>query len=78
MSSLGMPGKISGDEYVLHMNAETAQIVINACELYARLRCGQFEEVQHLTVWPQAKDESGRDPTFGKRIERCREYNIWI
>ncbi len=66
--------KIPGDEYVLHMNAETAQIVINACELYARLRCGQFEEVQYLTVWPQAKDANEHDPAFGARIQRCREY----
>ena len=64
-----MPDKIPGDEYVLHMNAETARIVSRACELYARLRCGQFEELQHLTVWPQGE----KDTSFGERIQKCRE-----
>lgn len=64
----GMPETIYGDEYVLHMNTETARIVSRACELYARLRCGQFEELQHLTVWPTEKD----DETFSSRIEMCR------
>jgi len=71
MSRFGMPDKIPGDEYILYMDAETAQIVSRACELYARLRCGQFEEIQLLTVWPQ--NENG-DPTFGGRIQTCREH----
>lgn len=69
MSRYGMPDKIPGDEYVLHMDAETARIVSHACELYARLRCGQFEELQHLTVWPQGEN----DDTFCERIQKCRE-----
>ena len=70
MSNCGMPDRIEGDEYVLHMDAETAQIVSRACELYARIRIGQFEEVQYLTVWPRGE----HDPTFGGRVQRCREY----
>lgn len=69
MSGFGMPDKIPGDEYVLHMDAETAQIVARACELYARVRCGQFDEIQYLTVQPQ----DDHDPTFGDRIQKCRE-----
>ncbi len=64
-----MPDKIPGDEYVLHMDAETARIVSSACELYARIRLGQFEEIQHLTVWPVGDD----DETFCDRIWKCRE-----
>jgi hypothetical protein len=65
----GMPDKIPGDEYVLHMNAETAHIVARACEFYARIIMGQFEEVQHLTVWPVGEN----DPTFGERIQKCSD-----
>lgn len=66
-SRFGMPEKIDGDEYVLHMNAETARAVARACELYARIRNGQFEEIRYLTVWPTGIG----DKTFGDRIERC-------
>ena len=66
-SCFGMPNTIPGDEYVLRMDAETAHIVARACELYARLRNGQFEELRYLTVWPT---EAG-DKTFGKRIDQC-------
>ena len=64
-----MPDRIPGDEYVLHMDAETAQIVAHACELYSRLRCGQFQEVRHLTVWPVGQD----DQTFCNRLNACEE-----
>ena len=63
----GMPEKISGDEYVLHMDEETARVVSRACELYMRLRCGQFQELRYLTVMPQGKN----DPTFGERLDKC-------
>ena len=69
MSRYGMPDKISGDEYVLHMDAETAQVVAHACELYARIRFGQFQEVGYLTIRPQCTG----DKTFGDRIKTCRE-----
>lgn len=65
----GMPDRIDGDEYVLRMNEETAAIVSRACELYARLRCGQFEELQYITVQPQGE----KDSTFCERIQKCRE-----
>lgn len=62
-----MPDKIPGDEYVLHMDKETAAIVALACEFYCRVRMGQFNEIRHLTVWPT---EPG-DPTFCDRIASC-------
>ena len=68
-SKFGMPDKIPGDEYVLHMNADTARIVSSACEFYARIICGQFNEVRHLTVNPQGE----HDETFGDHIQRCED-----
>lgn len=65
-----MPDKIPGDEYVLHMDAETASIVALACEFYCRVRMGQFEEIRRLTVWPIGKD----DPTFSERIQKCSDH----
>ena len=64
-----MPNKISGDEYVLHMDAETAAIVALACEFYSRIKMGQFEEIRHLTVWPNGKN----DPTFSERLQKCED-----
>lgn len=65
-----MPEKIPGDEYVLHMDAETACIVGLACEFFARVRMGQFEEIRHLTVWPRCKD----DKTFSERLQKCSDH----
>lgn len=64
-----MPDKIPGDEYVLHMDAETAQIVARACEFFSRILFGQFQEVRYLTVHPT---EEG-DPTFGERLNACEK-----
>lgn len=64
-----MPDKIPGDEYVLHMNAETARIVARACELFSRLLFGQFQEVRYLTLHPTEKD----DPTFSDRLGVCEK-----
>lgn len=54
-------------EYVLRMDSETAHLVSRACELYARLRCGQFEELRYLTLFPD--DTCKR--TFSERIDDC-------
>ena len=56
-------------EYALLMDAETAHVVSFACEMYARLRNGQFNELRHLTVWPQGE----HDETFCDRIQRCED-----
>ena len=69
MNRYGMAEKIDGDEYVLHMDAETAQVVLRACEFYCRIRLGQFQEVRYITVAPLGEN----DPTFGERIEKCSE-----
>lgn len=57
------------EEYILKMDAETANVVSHACELYARILMGQFQFIEHLTVKPI---ESG-DPTFCERIDKCNE-----
>lgn len=64
-----MPDKIPGDEYVLHMDKETAAIVALACEFYARVRMGQFNEIRYLTLSPNGSN----DPTFSERIQKCEE-----
>ena len=64
-----MPDKIPGDEYLLYMDKETAATVALACEFYARVKFGQFNEIQHLTVWPNGDN----DPTFGDRLQACEE-----
>ena len=69
MSRFGMPSKIEGDEYVLHMNAETAWIVSHACELYARIINGQFNEIRYLTLKPLGE----HDETFCERIQKCED-----
>ena len=43
------------EKYVLTMDSETARMVSRACELYARIVCGQYEEVSFETAmaWPE-------------------------
>lgn len=55
------------DTYTLTMDAETANVVKRACELYARILFGQWEELSwEMTV---------RDNTFAAtRRENCESY----
>ena len=45
-------------EIILKLNEEQAQIVSGACEFYARVRMGQFEEISHQLMVPQKFDDT--------------------
>lgn len=42
--------KNQGEKYILELTPEQARVVESACELYARLRIGQFERITEMLL----------------------------
>ena len=54
------------DTYTLTMDAETARVVSRACEFYARILFGQWDEIS----WEMTL----RDKTFMDRRQECERF----